>query len=277
MPGSPLGVPKRNESVFINCAFDDDFRPLFDALVLAVVACGFTPRCALESGSVADLRMDRICTALLASKYSIHDLSRCQGEGDRNLARFNMPLELGMAIAIRAQSFGNNRHDWLVLVPERHRYSPIASDLAGFDAPCHRETRNRSCRRSWPGSPPEWTPLRYRARSPHSGFSESCPSSMTASGFSSNGPARRPGGTRAVGPESGRVQVLLRDPFADSRRYAHGRAPEITATPISHGTRDYLSWISEEASGAAETERPGGWGAERASRAGRILRSGAAR
>ena len=35
--------------------------------------------------------------------------------------------------------------------------------------------------------------------------------------------------------------------------------PEITATPISHGTRDYLSWISEEASGEAETERPGGW------------------
>jgi hypothetical protein len=35
--------------------------------------------------------------------------------------------------------------------------------------------------------------------------------------------------------------------------------PEITATPISHGTRDYLSWMSEEASGVAETERPGGW------------------
>ena len=136
----PLGMPSRNESVFINCPFDDDFRPLFDALVLAVVACGFTPRSALESGSVANLRMDRICTALLASKYSIHDLSRCQGEGDRNLARFNMPLELGMAIAIRAQSSGNDQHDWLVLIPERHRHSPFASDLAGFDPPCHQET-----------------------------------------------------------------------------------------------------------------------------------------
>src|SRR6266536_5122084 len=43
MPALPLGVPAYSESVFINCPFDDAFRPMFDALVLAVVACGFTP------------------------------------------------------------------------------------------------------------------------------------------------------------------------------------------------------------------------------------------
>ncbi len=35
--------------------------------------------------------------------------------------------------------------------------------------------------------------------------------------------------------------------------------PEITATPISHGSRSYLSWLSEEASGGVEAGRPGGW------------------
>jgi len=31
--------------------------------------------------------------------------------------------------------------------------------------------------------------------------------------------------------------------------------PEITATPITHGSPDYLGWISEEASGVAEARR----------------------
>lgn len=140
MPALPLGVPAYSESVFINCPFDDAFRPMFDALVLAVVACGFTPRSALESGTVADLRLDRISSALLASKYSIHDLSRCQGEGDRNLARFNMPIELGMAILYRSMTSGVDQHDWMPLVPERHRHSAFASDLAGVDPPSYQET-----------------------------------------------------------------------------------------------------------------------------------------
>jgi hypothetical protein len=35
-------------SVFLNCPFDDDFKSVFRAIVLTVVAGGFTPRCALE-------------------------------------------------------------------------------------------------------------------------------------------------------------------------------------------------------------------------------------
>ncbi len=45
--------------------------------------------------------MARIVRALANSKYLIHDLSRCTGEGIENVARFNMPLELGMAMARR--------------------------------------------------------------------------------------------------------------------------------------------------------------------------------
>lgn len=131
-------APSPSTSVFLNCPFDGDFQERFDALVFATVACGFVPRSALESGSVAKPRMERIIEALFGSKYSIHDLSRCTGQGDRNTARFNMPLELGMAMAGRhLAKKRTDRHDWLVLVPDHHPYEDFISDLAGYDPVCY--------------------------------------------------------------------------------------------------------------------------------------------
>ena len=124
------------KSVFINCPFDREYAPLFDAIVFATVCCGFMPRSALESGDVAEPRLARITRAIFNSRYSIHELSRCRGEGDENLARFNMPLELGMAMAKRFIG-GAEDHDWLVLVPEGHAYGKLISDLAAFDPPRH--------------------------------------------------------------------------------------------------------------------------------------------
>jgi hypothetical protein len=121
-------------SVFLNCPYDSEYQPLFDAAVLATICCGFTPRSALESGTVAEPRMNRITRSIFESKYSIHDLSRCKGEGNANLARFNMPLELGMAMALRSMARrAVDRHDWLVVVPAGHGYGRFISDLAGFD------------------------------------------------------------------------------------------------------------------------------------------------
>jgi hypothetical protein len=128
-------------SVFINCPFDDEFAPLFDAIVFAATCCGFLPRSALESGTVAESRLDRIARAVFSSKYSIHDLSRCKGEGNENLARFNMPLELGIAMGRRlATTRKKDRHDWLLLVREGHQYAKFVSDLAGYDPKKHNGT-----------------------------------------------------------------------------------------------------------------------------------------
>jgi hypothetical protein len=124
------------KSVFINCPFDREYAPLFDAIVFATVCCGFMPRSALESGDVAEPRLARITRAIFNSRYSIHELSRCRGEGDENLARFNMPLELGMAMAKRFIG-GAEDHDWLALVPEGHAYGRFISDLAAFDPARH--------------------------------------------------------------------------------------------------------------------------------------------
>lgn len=123
-----------NTSVFLNCPYDPGYQPLFDSAVLSIVCSGFTPRSALESGTIAEPRMARITRAVFESKYSIHDLSRCHGEGDANLARFNMPLELGIAMARRYLGRRSvDKHDWLVIVPAGHLYGRFISDLAGFD------------------------------------------------------------------------------------------------------------------------------------------------
>jgi hypothetical protein len=82
--------------------------------------------------------MERIAGAVFSSKYSIHDLSRCKGEGDENLARFNMPLELGIAVGRRiASQRKKDKHDWLLLVREGHQYAKFVSDLAGHDPEEH--------------------------------------------------------------------------------------------------------------------------------------------
>lgn len=123
-----------SRAVFINCPYDAEYQATFDALFFAVACCGFIPRSALETGTVADARLERIVRPIFASKYSIHDLSRCRGEGSEMLARFNMPLELGIAMARRFMARRKrDRHDWLVLVPEGHQYTRFVSDLAGFD------------------------------------------------------------------------------------------------------------------------------------------------
>ena len=128
-------------SVFLNCPFDDLFAPVFHAAVLTIAALGFTPRCARESEGEADPRIDRIAKGLQESKYSIHDLSRFQAEGPDKLPRFNMPLELGMALSLRY--LGKNSatpHNWVALVPTGFVHQKFISDLAGFDPPAHDQT-----------------------------------------------------------------------------------------------------------------------------------------
>ncbi|MEW6347670.1 MAG: hypothetical protein AB1646_01290 [Thermodesulfobacteriota bacterium] len=158
----PIYEFPRDKSVFINCPFDDDFRPLFESIVFSILCCGFYPRCAVESTSSALPRIDRILQAITNSKYSIHDLSRCRGEGAANLGRFNMPLELGMAIM--AERFpGRKRgyeHDWLLLVPSGHTYQRFVSDLAGYDPMEHDETPQSVVPQvmSWLETRPDATP-----------------------------------------------------------------------------------------------------------------------
>lgn len=127
----------RDRSVFINCPFDADYAPLRDALVFGTVCAGLLPRSADDLGQVSVPRMARLTAALAGCRYSIHDLSRCRGEGELNHARFNMPLELGIAMAYKCSGGRETQHDWLAIVPEGHVYMHFVSDLAGFDPRRH--------------------------------------------------------------------------------------------------------------------------------------------
>jgi hypothetical protein len=124
----------RNTCVFINCPYDANYQEIFDALLYAAVVCGFYPTSAMTPGDVGRPRMERIAAAIRNSKYSLHDLSRCRGEGDQNLARFNMPLELGIAMGQKYFSEDQaNDHDWCLLVKRGSGYKQFISDLAGYD------------------------------------------------------------------------------------------------------------------------------------------------
>jgi hypothetical protein len=136
-------------SVFINCPFDEDYKPLFDAIVFAVQMTGFRPRCALEAGGQG--RLPRIMEILAECRFGIHDLSRT-GLNDHGLPRFNMPLELGLDLG--CQRFGNRRQRAkriLVMDSARYRYHEFISDISGYDIESHEDTPERVIRkvRDW--------------------------------------------------------------------------------------------------------------------------------
>lgn len=139
----PAWAGARDFSVFVNCPFDDEFRASLDAIIFSCVHAGFFPWMAGSTGDVSVPRVQRILEGLSSCRYSIHDLTRYQGEGSENLGRFNMPLELGMAMAMRGTSPGAQDHDWMVMVPEGHIYQRYISDLAGFDPKTHDASAQR--------------------------------------------------------------------------------------------------------------------------------------
>lgn len=136
---------RRSFSVFINCPFDPSYQPLFDAVVFTVSYCGFEARSALEVVDSGETRLAKIISLIAGSRLSIHDISRVELDSGTNLPRFNMPIELGIAIGMKHRGTRKLRdHHLLVLdgarpelVPERFRYQMFASDLAGTDIRVH--------------------------------------------------------------------------------------------------------------------------------------------
>lgn len=104
------GGPRYDVSVFINCPFDDDYRPLFYAVVFAVYDCGLVPRCSLEVSNAGNVRIHKIVSLIKDCRWGIHDLSRTE-LNPNGLPRFNMPLELGIFLgAQRLHGPGSGDH-----------------------------------------------------------------------------------------------------------------------------------------------------------------------
>ena len=133
-----MSSPARARDVFVNCPFDPAYQPLFDAVVFTVIACGYRVRSALEVTDSGDLRLSKIISLIEQSGLSIHDLSRVSLDPKTKLPRFNMPIELGIALGMKHLGRKALRgHKMLVLDSERYRYRISASDLAGLDISAH--------------------------------------------------------------------------------------------------------------------------------------------
>jgi hypothetical protein len=133
------------QGVFINCPFDEDYRPLFEAVAFAVYECGFVPHSALEVDDSSQVRIEKITTAIRDCRLAVHDISRVELDPATLLPRFNMPLELG--IFLGAKSFGagmQKRKACVILDTERYRYAKFISGIAGQDIRAHEADPGRA-------------------------------------------------------------------------------------------------------------------------------------
>jgi hypothetical protein len=133
-----MTVASYDHSVFINCPFDEDYRPFFEAITFAVHDCGYIARCAREGDDGSEVRIDKIANIIAACKFGIHDVSRTEPDSATGLPRFNMPLELGMFLG--AKRFGHAEQaqkTCLILDVERYRFQKFIPDIAGQDIHSH--------------------------------------------------------------------------------------------------------------------------------------------
>jgi hypothetical protein len=125
-------------NVFVNCPFDEEYRPLFEAVVFAVHDCGYIARCSLEIDDASEVRVDKITKIIADCMFGIHDISRTASDPISRLPRFNMPFELGVFLG--AKRFGRAEQKvkkCLILDIERYRYHRFFSDIAGQDIAAH--------------------------------------------------------------------------------------------------------------------------------------------
>ena len=161
MARTPL--PPNEKRVFINVPFDDEYAPLFQALLFTIEGCGFSPCCALEEPGNAKPRLLKIFNLIEEAALSIHDLSRTKLDKKTRLPRFNMPLELGICLGYRHLDIkGAKKRDCLIFEQTPYKHQQFISDLAGNDIVPHENNpkklfsmcvifsiNTRHCRHRW--------------------------------------------------------------------------------------------------------------------------------
>lgn len=131
-------VPTYQESVFLNCPFDDAFAPLLQAIAFCITDLGFHPRLAPENANNASNRLDRIIELVRNSKFGIHDLSRCKATTIGEYSRLNMPFELGIDHGCARFGGGQlSEKSILILEERRYDYQKVLSDISGWDIEAH--------------------------------------------------------------------------------------------------------------------------------------------
>ena len=138
-------------NIFINCPFDNEFKPILKTIIFGAVYLGYKPLLS-ETINSAESRIVGIQNLISKAKYSIHDLSRMKSSEKNELARFNMPFELGIDIGCKRFGDGNMKQKCLLIFDkERFRYQKAISDLSGNDIEIHNNNPEDALRkfRNW--------------------------------------------------------------------------------------------------------------------------------
>jgi len=122
-------------AVFLNIPYDEKFRSVYLAYIVGLYQFGLTPRVTLGIPG-GERRLDRILDLIHGCRYSIHDLSRVQLDRNPPLTpRFNMPFELGLAVA--SAKLRTDPHTYFLFESLQRRVQKSLSDLDGTDPYIH--------------------------------------------------------------------------------------------------------------------------------------------
>ena len=135
-----MSISAFETNVFVNCPYDDHFRPLLRPLLFTVLCAGLNPRMAAERLNSGETRFSKIVELVRESKYAIHDLSRIKAERAGEYFRLNMPFELGLDVGCSCFGSGEQLSKrCLILEKEPYRYQVALSDLSNSDIAAHHD------------------------------------------------------------------------------------------------------------------------------------------
>jgi hypothetical protein len=120
-------------SAFINIPYDSSYESLYLALIAGLSGYGLIPKATLQIPG-SRRRLDRIINLLNSCAFSFHDLSCVEPL----IPRFNMPFELGLAVAWATKV--NRNHNWFIFESKGFRVQQSLSDLNGTEAYIHKGT-----------------------------------------------------------------------------------------------------------------------------------------
>lgn len=125
---------KRIDSVFLNIPYDKEFEDLYVAYIVGLTQLGLRVNVTLAIPNQG--RLETIIGLIGRSNFSIHDLSR--NDLSKGIPRFNMPLELGLALYCSHATKG--RHRVYVFESKPYRTQKSTSDINGIDPQIHHGT-----------------------------------------------------------------------------------------------------------------------------------------
>lgn len=142
-----------NDSVFINCPFDETYiNNLLKPMLYVIIKNGYNPRLSLEVSDSGQVRLSKITEIIRNCKFSIHDLSIVKSKKINEYARMNMPFELGIDFGLRNCGVAPlNEKQFLILEATKYDYMKAISDINGFDIKVHENETIKifECLYSW--------------------------------------------------------------------------------------------------------------------------------